>query len=239
MRPSGYKTSNRPWEQLQFETPATITWSVWAYSFTAGIPHGFKKHFPYFFNTTLKKFNTIIYIYFPEILFADHDVENIYRTVIRGMEQNQYKQMIEFSISILFQYFMHISANFNTVSRSWKSISQFNTFSIPRGNPKKNTPRPLNKSIASIFKPASANAVRCSPRAVLFVEAPLHVRHVFLLLEDFVAVVPDLKLGVRHILGLVNSTCKDSIGWMGFGSGVKRNFWLHAMCACAEWYSAY
>jgi len=22
-------------------------------------------------------------------------------------------------------------------------------------------------------------------------------------------------------------------------SGVKRNFWLHAMCACTEWYSTY
>jgi len=23
------------------------------------------------------------------------------------------------------------------------------------------------------------------------------------------------------------------------GSGVKRNFWLHAMCACTEWYSTH
>ena len=46
--------------------------------------------------------------------------------------------MAEFRISILFQYFMYILAEFNTFSRSWKPISQFNTFpilSIPREDP--------------------------------------------------------------------------------------------------------
>jgi len=36
--------------------------------------------------------------------------------------------MAKFGISILFQYFMHILANFSTFSRSWKPISPFNTF---------------------------------------------------------------------------------------------------------------
>jgi len=53
-------------------------------------------------------------------------------------EQNLNKQTATFRISILFQYFVHILAKFNTFSRSWKLISKFNTFStlsIPHGNP--------------------------------------------------------------------------------------------------------
>jgi len=41
-----------------------------------------------------------------------------------------------FAILILFHFLMHFLANFNTFSRSWKPILKFNTFSIPRGNPK-------------------------------------------------------------------------------------------------------
>jgi len=36
--------------------------------------------------------------------------------------------MAEFRISMLFRYFMYILAKFNTFPRSWKPISQFNTF---------------------------------------------------------------------------------------------------------------
>jgi len=46
--------------------------------------------------------------------------------------------MVDFRIPILFQYFMYNIAKFNTFSRCWKPISQFNAFSIlsiPRGNP--------------------------------------------------------------------------------------------------------
>jgi len=50
-------------------------------------------------------------------------------------EQHFNIEMVEFRISILFQYFMYILAKLNTFSRSWKPIPQFNTFSIPRGNP--------------------------------------------------------------------------------------------------------
>jgi len=35
--------------------------------------------------------------------------------------------MVEFVISIPFQNFMHILAEFSTFSRSWKPILQFNT----------------------------------------------------------------------------------------------------------------
>ena len=48
----------------------------------------------------------------------EHNAENICRTVISAEEQNLNKQMIEFRISTLFQYFMKILAKFNTFSRS-------------------------------------------------------------------------------------------------------------------------
>jgi len=39
-------------------------------------------------------------------------------TVISGEEQNLNKQIVEFRISILLQYFIYIVAKFNTFSRS-------------------------------------------------------------------------------------------------------------------------
>ena len=48
----------------------------------------------------------------------EHDAKNFCRTVISGKEQNLNKQMVEFEISILFQYYMHILAKFNTFLRS-------------------------------------------------------------------------------------------------------------------------
>jgi len=48
----------------------------------------------------------------------DHNAKNICRTVISGEEQNLSKQMVEFRISILFQYFMNILVIFTTFSRS-------------------------------------------------------------------------------------------------------------------------
>ena len=58
----------------------------------------------------------------------DQNAKTSAKTVINGEEQNLKKQMAEFGISVLFQYFMYILAKFNTFSRSWKAISQFNTF---------------------------------------------------------------------------------------------------------------
>jgi len=62
------------------------------------------------------------------ILSVEQNANNICKTIITGGEQNLNKQMAEFGISILCQYFMFILAKFNTFSRSWKPISQFNTF---------------------------------------------------------------------------------------------------------------
>ena len=58
----------------------------------------------------------------------EHNAKNICKTVISGVEQNLNKHMDEFGISILFQYFLNILAEFNAFSRSWKPILQFNTF---------------------------------------------------------------------------------------------------------------
>jgi len=68
----------------------------------------------------------------------EHNAKNICRNAISGKKTIFEKEMAAFRISILFQYFMCIVANFNTFSRSLKPISQFNIFSllsIPRGNP--------------------------------------------------------------------------------------------------------
>ena len=56
-------------------------------------------------------------------------MHNICKTAISGEEQNLYKQMAEFRISILFQYFIYILAKFNTL-RLWNPISHLSTFSI-------------------------------------------------------------------------------------------------------------
>jgi len=90
--------------------------------------------FQYLFNTTWKHFNTITYLHFTKILFIEHNARDICKTVISGKAQNLNKQMAQFVISILFQYFIYILAKFNTFSRSWKPISQSNTFSLLRGN---------------------------------------------------------------------------------------------------------
>jgi len=47
----------------------------------------------------------------------EHKAENIRRTVISSEEQNLNKQILEYSISIVFQYFMNILAKVNTFSR--------------------------------------------------------------------------------------------------------------------------
>jgi len=62
---------------------------------------------------------------------------NAKKLCISGKEQNLNKQMTEFGISILFEYFMYILAKCHTFSRSCKPILQFNTFPIPRGKPEK------------------------------------------------------------------------------------------------------
>jgi len=38
--------------------------NIFSVQYSAGFPHIFKNHFPYFFNITLKKFNTITSLYF-------------------------------------------------------------------------------------------------------------------------------------------------------------------------------
>jgi len=48
----------------------------------------------------------------------EDNAKKICKTVISGKEQNLNKQMAEFGISILFQYFMYILDKFNTFSRS-------------------------------------------------------------------------------------------------------------------------
>ena len=48
----------------------------------------------------------------------EHNAKNICKTVISGKELNLNKQMVQFRISILFQYFMYVLAKFNTFSRS-------------------------------------------------------------------------------------------------------------------------
>jgi len=48
----------------------------------------------------------------------EHNAKNICKTVISGVEQNLNKHMDEFGISILFQYFLNILAEFNAFSRS-------------------------------------------------------------------------------------------------------------------------
>ena len=63
-------------------------------------------------------------------------MHNICKTAISGEEQNLYKQMAEFRISILFQYFIHILAKFNTFKVLKPDFtSQYFFNSIPRGNP--------------------------------------------------------------------------------------------------------
>jgi len=48
----------------------------------------------------------------------EHNAENICRIAISSKEQNLDKQMVEFGISMLFQYFMYILEKLNTFSRS-------------------------------------------------------------------------------------------------------------------------
>jgi len=48
----------------------------------------------------------------------EHNAKNICRTITSGEKQNLNKQMVEFRISILFQYFVYILARFNTFSKS-------------------------------------------------------------------------------------------------------------------------
>jgi len=48
----------------------------------------------------------------------EHDAQNIYRTITNGEEQTLNKEMIDFGISIIFQYFMYILAKFNTFTMS-------------------------------------------------------------------------------------------------------------------------
>jgi len=48
----------------------------------------------------------------------ENNAKNIYLSVISGEGQNLNKEMVEFSISIIFQYFMQILAKFNTFSRA-------------------------------------------------------------------------------------------------------------------------
>ena len=48
-----------------------------------------------------------------------HNAKNICKTVINSKELNLKKQMAEFVISILFQYFMHILAKFSTLNTEW------------------------------------------------------------------------------------------------------------------------
>jgi len=58
----------------------------------------------------MKKLNTITNVYFSKILFMEHNANKICKSVISGEKQNLNKQMAEFGISILFQYFMYILA---------------------------------------------------------------------------------------------------------------------------------
>ena len=100
------------------------------------LPTHFQKPFSillYLLNTKWKNFNTITYLHFSQILFMEYNAKN--KTAISGKEQNLNKRMAESAISLLFQYFIYILHKFNTFSRFWISISEFNTFSIPCGNP--------------------------------------------------------------------------------------------------------
>ena len=118
--------------------------------------------FQYLFNTNWKNFNTITYLHFSKILFMEDNAKKICKTVISGKEQNLNKQMAEFGISILFQYFMYILDKFNTFSRSWKPIAQFNTFSLPRRNPDSNIDgnQQLGQSFYSTWHTATKSGFR-------------------------------------------------------------------------------
>jgi len=81
----------------------------------------------------------------------EHNAKNICKTIISGEEQNLNKQMVEFRISILFQYFVYILARFNTISKSWKPILQFNTFSIHTFNTLHGNPSGLGLGCQPVF----------------------------------------------------------------------------------------
>jgi len=49
----------------------------------------------------------------------EHNKKDICKTVINRKEQNLNKQMTEFGIYLLFQYFMYILVKLNTFPRSW------------------------------------------------------------------------------------------------------------------------
>jgi len=80
------------------------------------VPTYFQKNFPYFFNAKFKDFNNITQLRFFENFIHGTHCKSICRTVTSGKEQNLNKQMAEFRISMLFQYFMHILAKFNAFS---------------------------------------------------------------------------------------------------------------------------
>jgi len=50
----------------------------------------------------------------------EHNAKNICKTVISSKEQNLNKQMVEFGISIFFQYFLYILAKFNNINDAWE-----------------------------------------------------------------------------------------------------------------------
>jgi len=53
-------------------------------------------------------------LHFSKILFKEHNEKNICKVVISSEEQILKKQMAEFGISKLFQYFMNILDKVNT-----------------------------------------------------------------------------------------------------------------------------
>ena len=70
----------------------------------------FSIRFQHLVNTKWKIFKTITYLHFFNILFIEHNAKNICKTVTSSKVQNLNKQMAEFGIPILFQYFIDILA---------------------------------------------------------------------------------------------------------------------------------
>ena len=90
------------------------------------VPTHFQKTFSISFYTKLKTLLVSFSLFFENFTQGTRCKKHL-RTVVSGEEQNLNKQMAEFRIAILFQYFMYLLAKLNTFSRSWKAISQFST----------------------------------------------------------------------------------------------------------------
>jgi len=103
--------------------------------------------------------NTIIHISFSGMFHKFWISNNLIAygfkliTEIRDDSARNFMNTFPIRISTLFQYFIYILAKFNTFPKYWKSISQFNTFSVlstPHGHPDTTQPNVSNIKATSI-----------------------------------------------------------------------------------------